>query len=148
MDNKYDAILYFNPNLINEDDLDPRMYTKKAPSGASKGYKSHANWFDPKYNSQFSFANSIRSQLENMGSGYSCKVTEFGQAVVVETSYHNTLTGRSASKTFLIIFDKKGDGHVLSTHNRYRSISGVSQAVSYIRSSSTSLLSSTQSIVG
>lgn len=148
MHSKYDAILYFNPNYVNESNDDPRVHTKKQVSATSKGYKSNAEWFDPKYYSQFSFANSIRSQLSNMGAGYSCKVTEFGMAVVVEVTHHNTLTGRSASKTFLILFDKQGDGHVMSTHNRYRTISGVGQAVSYIRSSASSLQTSNQSIVG
>ena len=81
-----------------------------------------------------------------MGPGYSAEVSDFKKWVVVRATYHNFETSRSATKTFLIVFQAdNGDGIVLSTHNRYRTISGVDQASSYIRSACSTLKNSTQS---
>lgn len=147
MNNQYDAILYYD-NLINEEYGDDRLHGKKGGVDLTPKYvKTHADWMDPKFISKHSFANSLRGMLNN-GDGWSNKITEFSKYIVVEVSYYNTLTGRSASKTFLIVFKEKGDGWVYSTHNRYRTISGISQASSYIRSSSSSLINATQSILG
>lgn len=142
---KYDAILCVN-NMLNEDAVgDERMYATKLPDGTPKFFQGHGDWDNPKYYSQFSFGNTLQSMLSGLGKGFSAKVTEFGKWVVVDITYHNSMTGRSASKTFLIVFQMKGDGIVLSTHNKYRSISGVSQAASYIRSAVSPLQNSTQS---
>jgi hypothetical protein len=80
-----------------------------------------------------------------MGNDFSSRVTDFGKWVTVDISHHNHITGRTSSKTFLIVFQQKGDGIVLSTHNRYRTISGVDQAASYIKSVASSLQNNTQS---
>ena len=42
------------------------------------------------------------NDLNNWRKGYSAKVTDFGKWVVVEVTHHNVITGRSASKTFLV----------------------------------------------
>ena len=66
--------------------------------------------------------------------------------VVVDVTYHHHISGRSASKTFLVVFDggpkgnDPGGGMVLSTANKWRTISGYSQAVSYIKSALVFLL--------
>ena len=141
---KYDAILCVNKdNMIYEDD--ERMHPKRTPSGIDKFFKTAGSWDDPKLYTSFSFGQTLRSLLNNLGNGFNSKVTDFGKWVTVEISHHNHVTGRSASKTFLIVFQYKGDGIVLSTHNRYRTISGVDQAASYIKSAASSLMNSTQS---
>jgi hypothetical protein len=83
-----------------------------------------------------------------MGQGYSCQVVDFKKWVVVTVTHSNHVTGKSASKTFLVVFNPNKDGIVLTTHNRYRSISGVEQACSYIRSACTALQSETQNRIG
>jgi hypothetical protein len=89
------------------------------------------------------------NDLNNWKQGYSANVTDFGKWVVVEVTHHNHVTGRSASKTFLVVFDggpkgtDKGGGMVLSTANKWRTISGYAQASSYIKSASGALESAT-----
>lgn len=141
---KYDAILCVEKPIL---EFDERNVTRKIP-GASGGFSQYWDTEDPKLYNSFSFGNSLKNSLNNIGQGYSAKVTDFKKWVVVDVTYHNHVTGKSSSKTFLIIFKYKGDGIVLSTHNRYRSISGVDQAASYIKSACNSLQSDTQNRVG
>ena len=140
---KYDAILYVNQDAINEDDN--RMHARKSPSGSDKFIKNSGSWDDPKMYANFSFGQTLKTLLNNMSNGLTAKVVDFGKWVTVEITHHNHITGRSSSKTFLIVFQYKGDGIVLSTHNRYRSISGVDQAASYIKNAAGSLMNDTQS---
>lgn len=140
--NKYDAILYFNPEeTINESD---RKNASKNAVGADKFVKGSLAWDDPRLFNQHSFGQILRSSLNNIGNGWSCNVTDFNKWVVVEMSHHDTVTGRTSSKTFLVVFQEKGDGIVLSTNNKYRSISGAEQAVSYIKNASGALRDSNQ----
>lgn len=144
---KYDAILCIEPQ-INEGAYDDRVFGAGGTTQPTRGFKVGIDWDDPKMFASNNFGNMMRSYLDNMGRGYSARVTDFGKWVTVDVTYHNYITGRSASKTFLVVFKPKGNGIVLSTHNRYRTISGIDQAVSYIRSASNSLESSTQSKIG
>lgn len=140
---KYDGILYIDDiEYITEDD---RRVASQGTVGYDKYFQGSVNWDDPKLYSQFSFGQSLKNALNSMGAEWSCKVTDFKKWVVAEVQHHNTITGRTSSKTFLIVFKQKGDGVILSTHNKYRTISGVEQAISYIRSASTSLRDSNQS---
>ena len=93
--------------------------------------------------SAFSFGRLVQNSLNSIGDGFSAETTDFGKWVVVKVNHHNIITGRSASKTFLVVFQQKGDGIVLSTNNKWRTISGAEQAITYIRSASQSLKNST-----
>lgn len=143
--NKYDAILYYDDSLecINEVH---RMNGDEAPNASMQSlyYGKNANTDDPKMYNAFSFGRVVRNAINNMGAGWSAEVSDFRKWVVVSVKYYNYETSRSAGKTFLIVFKHKGDGIILSTHNRYRTISGVDQAVSYIKSSCSALQTSTQ----
>lgn len=142
---KYDAILYIDSEPILEND---RRNARKGLDASPKYFAGSYDWDDPTLYNQFSFGQSLQSQLNGLGQGFACKVTDFKKWVTVEISYHNIITGRSASKTFLIVFKHKGDGIVLSTHNRYRTISGADQAVSYIRNVAGTIKDSTSSKIG
>ena len=83
-----------------------------------------------------------------MNNGFSAEVVDFKKWVTVRVTHSNHITGKSASKTFLIVFKQKGDGIVLSTHNKYRTISGVDQAASYIRQVCNSLTNETNNKIG
>ena len=152
MDNlsKYDAVLVLNMNeAINEGYGDKRSY-----AGAGWGKDaSQADYFwydDPRLYASNAFGRMMASDLNGWREGYSAKVSDFGKWVVVDVTYHHHVSGRSASKTFLVVFDggpkgtDKGGGMVLSTANKWRTISGYSQAVSYIKSASTALESGAQ----
>jgi hypothetical protein len=143
--NKYDAVLYIVPEENVLENNDPKIYAKKGHLGPDKAFNVHTNWDDPKLYNAYSFGRSIQQGLSSLGDGFSCRVTDFAKWVVVEVSHHNILTGRTASKTFLIVFQQDNSGIVLSTANRYRTISGVSQAISYIRTSMSTLQGSNQS---
>lgn len=152
MDNlsKYDAVLICNiDDAINESYGDDRVYN--SGSGYSKtGSKSTYTWYDdPRLYANNAFGKMMLSDLNGWSSGYSAKVSDFGKWVVVEVTYSNNVTGRTASKIYLVVFDggpkgtSKSDGMVLTTANKWRTISGYGQAVSYIKSSATSLENAT-----
>jgi hypothetical protein len=142
---KWDAILYVD-NQINE--ADERIIGRKQINGTTKFNKGSIDWDDPRLWTAHSFGSTLRTILNGMGTGFSSEITDFGKWISVRVTYHDQITGRSSSKTFLIIFKQKGDGIVMSTHNRYRTISGVDQAGSYIRATCSSLQSSSQSKIG
>ena len=139
---KYDSILYLDTTPILEND---RTHNSGSLDAAIHGMTKGApvNWDDPKMFNTFSFGRVIKRAIES-STGYYAEVSDFKKWVVVKVTYQNYETSRSASKTFLIVFKHEGDGIVLSTHNRYRTISGAEQAISYIRSACHQLQSSTQ----
>ena len=152
MNSKYDAILICNiddiVNDINESYGDERYYAGAGP-GKDAGKVPYLWYDDPRLYASNAFGQLMLNDLNNWRKGYSAKVTDFGKWVVVEVTHHNVITGRSASKTFLVVFDggpkgtDKGVGMVLSTANKWRTISGYSQASSYIKSASSALESTT-----
>lgn len=146
---KYDTVLFVKPNINEAYEPTDRRSAGRKTISATKGRDNiNISYIDPKYYSANAFGQRLRSTLHNMSTGFSSKVTDFGQWVVAEVSYHDTMTGRSASKTFLVVFTDGPDGMVMSTHNRYRSISGIEQAASYITSACSSLRNSTSSQIG
>lgn len=149
---KYDAVLVCNYEdvlqEINEAYGDERSYTG-AGYGKQSGKVPYLWYDDPKLYAQNAFGKLMLNDLNAWRAGYSAKVTDFGKWVVVEMTYHHHVTGRSASKTFLVVFDggpkgtDKGGGMIMSTANKWRTISGYSQAVSYIKSAVSSLEAAT-----
>jgi hypothetical protein len=141
--NDIDVVLYFDN--INEA-MDDRNYATKSYGGVAVPIKGqYVDYIDPKLYANWSFGKQLRSELNNMGNGFSCEVCDFGKEVVARVTYNDTVTGRSSTKTFLITFTgNKGDAYVKSHSNKWRSISGISQAAQYIRSISSGLLSSAQ----
>ena len=142
---KYDAVLVMDYNSINEAYGDERSYTGAGP-GKNVGKVPYMWYDDPKLYASNAFGKMMLNDLNSWRAGYSSKVTDFGKWVVVEVTYHHHVTGRSASKTFLVVFDVdesngsvKTGGYVLSTANKWRSISGYGQAVSYIKSACSAL---------
>ena len=145
---KYDAILVCNyEDMINE--WDDRANTSTAVDGTDYRRQTSWDWDDPKLYAQNAFGRLLQMDLNNWRTGYSARVTDFGKWVTVDVTHHNFLTGRSASKTFLVVFNggpkgnDKAGGIVLSTNNKWRSISGVSQASSYIKSACSALENNT-----
>ena len=139
MSTQFDTILYVNDNnhIL---ETDNRIFATKPISGETKSFYGVSTMVDPKLYSGYSFGKQLRSELSGMGPGSFAKVTDFGKWVTVEAGWTDIITGRSDSKTFLIIFHKdNGDGLIMNTANKYRSISGVSQAASYIKSACNTL---------
>ena len=143
MEDKDITVLYIEPNSVLED-LNKRQFGSRGIDTTTHGIYKNVNYDDPALWSPMAFGRSLQQGLQSgLGAGFSIEVTDFGKYVSVRTSYHNHVTGRSASKIFLVVFEKDGDGIVMSTANRWRSISGTGQALSYIRSASMSLKDST-----
>lgn len=140
---KYDAVLCIDQSLSESYSGDERTLTSRIP-GVTKGFTQYMDTDDPKLYNSFSFGNIVMQSLNNMGNGFSAKVTDFKKWVVVEVFHHNMITGKTSSKTFLIVFKHKGDGMIMTTHNKYRTVSGVGQAISYIKAATNSLQSDTQ----
>ena len=141
--NNIDVVLYFDN--INEA-VDNRNYATKPYGGVAVPIKGqYVDYVDPKLYASWSFGKQLRNELNNMGAGFSCEVSDFGKEIVARITHSDTITGRSATKTFLITFTgNKGDAYVKSHSNKWRSISGVSQASQYIRSICSSLIGTTQ----
>lgn len=149
---KYDAVLVLNmDDAINEGYGDKRSYAGAGWGKDTAGTGPDFWYDDPRLYASNAFGKAMLSDLNGWRQGYSAKVSDFGKWVVIEVTYHHHVTGRSASKTFLVVFDggpkgtDPGGGMVLSTANKWRTISGYSQASSYIKSASTALESGTQS---
>lgn len=140
---KYDAVLVCETPL-NEGYGDDRYYNG-AGYGRDGGNDVYYNYDDPKLYAGNAFGKLMLQELNGWRTGYSASVTDFGKWVVVDVKCHNHVTGRSATKTFLVVFTggpkgtDKGGGLVMSTANKWRSISGYSQAVSYIKSAASTL---------
>jgi hypothetical protein len=130
---------------INES-YDDRNFSTKPYAGVERPIKGqYVDFVDPKLYASWSFGRQVRNEMTNIGSGFSCEVADFGKEIVVRVTHSEPVTGRSASKTFLITFTgNKGDAYVKSHSNKWRSISGVSQAVQYIKSACSSLSGVTQ----
>lgn len=108
-------------------------------------YSTYFNYQDPKLYANWAFGKEIQNNLTNIGYGYSAEVADFGRFVSIKITYSNPPTGKSASKTFLVVFDPDGKkGNIFQNSNRYRTFSGVSQAASYIKSCASALQSPTR----
>ncbi len=131
-----EAVLYIS-QPINEI-FDPRTVGKKRPSaaltGPDGGFTSRTDW---RAWSSAGFGQRLQSSLSSLGKGYSAEVTDLGQFVAVRVSYHNAVTGKGVNKTYVVVFDdiNKGDGRVMVTSQKWRTISSYDQAASYIISS-------------
>ena len=142
MEQEFDAILVLDDSL--NEVADPRTATHGVPNTGF--YGNDYLQLDPFLKNPIAFGRAIQRSLNNIGDGFSCSVDDFGGSVVVRMTYTNTATCRSASKTFLIRFNNKsGDGIVMSSSAKYRTISGIGQAESYIKSASNALISTVNS---
>ena len=112
----FDSVLYIT------EAADPRI-----KFGGKPTIQTITNWYGMDPNSQLSYGTYIKNALETgFDRSYSVKVTDMGSDVIVDVTCHNQLTGRSASKIFLIkLKNKSAQGWVKSSSNRYRSINGV-----------------------
>ena len=92
----------------------------------------------------------FRTGLANIGAGFSTQVSDFGIAVVVNITYSNTVTGRTAGQNFVVIFDtynKRLPYRAYSSTSRFRDCSSYDQAISYIRSKASALPGATSSAI-
>lgn len=128
-----DTILVVNP-AISESAYDERTQVSRSTDASPRFFMGSAQWDDPKLYTDMAFGNQLKNRLSSIGSGFGVEVTDYNKWVTVRLTYHDVVSGISTSKTFLVVFQHKGDGIVLNTANRYRTISGVDQAASYIRS--------------
>lgn len=143
-----EAVLYF-AQPVNEI-YDPRTIgTKKArPSAALTGPGGKTSQTDWRAWSSAGFGQRLQSSLSSLGKGYSAEVSDFGKYVAVRVSYHNTVTGKGVTKTYVVAFEdiNSGDGRVMVTSQKWRTISSYDQAASYIISSIRNYSGQTSSI--
>lgn len=136
--NDFDTVLY----VVDEVNEDERTYTRGTPDPTLRSmYGGPVDTYLPQQYASNNYGRVLRQALSGMGSGFWAEVTDFGKWVVVNAGHHNYVTGKSSTKTFLIVFQRNGDGMILSTANKYRTISGADQAATYIKSSVTALTS-------
>ena len=133
----FDSILI----LDNINESDDRSYARKSYVGVDSGPGGMVGRDDPKMYANNNFGRVLRSQLSGMGADYGVEVSDFGKGVTVRVTCSNYISGRSVSKTFLILFEYKGDGIVFTSSTKWRTISGVDQAASYIKSACNSMQS-------
>lgn len=117
-------------------------------TGKNTAWKADGGIFtglDP--NSVMSYGGAILSQLRSsLSKNYSVSVKDFGAQLVVDISYTNVRTCRTASMTYLIVLtSKEGEGFVKSSSIRWRSIGNPNQAVSYILSRKEEIRAKTES---
>jgi hypothetical protein len=148
---EYDGVLVLDKSAVNEAGLDDVMgpgggadirnvSTATGPNFDKGAYSQYLNYQDPKLYANWTFGKQLQNSLSNVGYGYAAEVSDFGRYVSCKITYSNPPTGKTASKTFLVVFDPDGKkGNIFQTSNRYRTFSGVSQAASYIKSCVSSL---------
>lgn len=134
------TVLYIQPEELNES-ADRRSVNTKMVNGLDRGPNGIVNYDDPKLYTATNFGRQLQTMLSN-SNNFWAEVSDFGRYVVVTAGYHNTVSGRSATKHFVIAFDPDGVGTVFTSATKWRSISGVSQAASYIKSACNPLESS------
>lgn len=134
------TVLYIQPENLNEG-ADRRSINTKMVNGLDQGPNGIVNYDDPKLYTATNFGRQLQTMLSN-SNNFWAEVSDFGRYVVVTAGYHNTVSGRSATKHFVIAFDPDGVGTVFTSATKWRSISGVSQAASYIKSACNPLESS------
>ena len=134
------TVLYIQPENLNEG-ADRRSINTKMVNGLDQGPNGIVNYDDPKLYTATNFGRQLQTMLSN-SNNFWAEVSDFGRYVVVTAGYHNTISGRSATKHFVIAFDPDGVGTVFTSATKWRSISGVSQAASYIKSACNPLESS------
>lgn len=126
---KYDSILYIDDiQNINEDE---RIHTKRQASSIYGG--DNINRPESYLLNAFAYGKIIQ-QAFSSERGVFCEVADFGKYVSVTAGVSDPNTGRTSKKTFLIVFKSKEEGLVYSASNKWRSVSGVQQAISYIKS--------------
>lgn len=137
---KIDTILFVTDNNhVNEVNVDSRMHSGglHAPAWGSK--TGYLDSYGPDIYSQMAFGNVMQRAINDPSNGITCEVSDFGPWVSVRVTAHNTVSGRSATKVFMVVFQAKTKGIVMSTSNKWRTIDGYQQAISYIRSASSAL---------
>lgn len=136
---KIDVVLSVLPSQINEDE----RVTNITGSPDWSWHGAQYDVPDVKLYNTFAFGKVVSASLENLGRGFYHKITDFSKYVIVTIGYHNQITGRANEKTFLIDFTLQGKGIIISSSLRYRTINGVTQAISYIKSAAQSMKNNT-----
>ncbi len=110
--------------------------TSGATGAVTTGPGGVINAYDWRVWNASGFGRQLQGALQ-AGRGYSFEVTDFGQYVSCRASFHSVATGKSITKHFVVAFDnpKRGDGKVFATSTKWRTISNVQQAASYINQS-------------
>lgn len=139
----YDVVLYIdNDHNIQEEFADPRTRPAAGTKSLGYGYDIRFGYLKGTQGNQyFNYGSVLRNSL-SLGKEYAVEVVDFGSEIYCKVTYNNSGTGKSASKSFLVVLDlsqKGGKGMVKSSMAKWRSISDVSQAASYIRSYASAL---------
>lgn len=131
MNKKYDAILVLN-TPVNE----ASRIIKGQPSGTEHGPGNYVDIDDPQLYMTNNIGRYLSNAFTNLGQGYWGEVSDFGKWIVVTAGHHNYATGRTSTKTFLIVFnhDKNYSSVVMSSSTKWRTITSPDQAISYIKS--------------
>lgn len=97
-------------------------------------------------NAVLSYGGAILNQLRSsLSRNFNVSVKDFGPQIYVELEYNNVKTARSASMSFIIVLtDEQKRGFVKSSSVRYRSVDNYQQAVTYIISRKSELVSRTE----
>lgn len=146
-ESKYDAILCVT-EPVNEKFADRRMGDTITKGPINPGWGSQTGYLDyltPDVTSAFSFGRNVKRAVES--NDLTVEVADFGPWISVRCTATNPATGRSASKTFLIVFQHKSKGIVMSTSNKWRTIDGYGQAASYIKSACSPLFGACDSVM-
>lgn len=80
----------------------------------------------------------------NPGQGYTIDVHDCGQHLSVTASYQNPANGKKVSQSFIIVLQGTNNsaGTVFMTSTKWRTVSSISQAASYISSTIRSMAGS------
>lgn len=126
---------------INESS-DPRTLAKGNTAGTlNQGPGGWYGAYDYRVWDGASYGRRLQSEANPGGKGYSIDVHDCGAQLSVTASYQSPISGKKISQSFIVILQdpKTSAGTIFMTSTKWRTVSTISQAASYINSTIRSL---------
>lgn len=136
------VVLFVDPANICE--VDPRSGVyKNNMGGANQGPGGWYGAYDWKVWDGTGYGQRLQREANPGGKGYSVDVHDCGRQISCTAHYQSPATGKKVSQSFIVILNTpdKGDGTVFMTSTKWRTVSSISQAATYISSTIRSLAS-------
>lgn len=131
-----DTIVLYLQTPINEVDARSGASGNIAGTG-SEGPGGFYGAYDYRVWDGTGYGQILQREANPGGKGYSVDVLDCGQHISVTAHYQSPATGKKISQSFIVVLKspKSGNGTIFMTSTKWRTVSSVQQAASYIRSS-------------
>lgn len=134
-------VLYIEKPIL-EADSRTGMHTNTMGT-ANRGPHGFYGAYDWKVWDGTGYGQRLQREANPGGKGFSIDVHDCGQQISCTAHYQSPGSGKKVSQSFIIVLNRpdRGDGTVFMTSTKWRTVSSISQAASYINSTIRSLAS-------